>query len=308
MTSYYISQLGPAPQWCSFLENITEEMEDQTSRTVYQDYKFVERGELQKYVVQTALVPSFHLIIVHRLGLDHLVGTPALKPYMHGYFLSLQLYDTARLIANPFAYEEHRERMVKDKMDKMAETRIRAKKGVNVKVNKTLAEKVRKEEERARKKELRKVKRTDEDQMEVEEAEQEDDTGKGEKPSLLNDPRFKALFEDPQFAIDESSREYALLNPSSVAQRQKGRDPGAKGRTKTAVEEEEEESDKMSSDGLSQSESDDDSDGNGSESEDSDEAGGAFLTFSPDTLLLNHLSQSFGKTTFECEWRLAMPV
>ena len=46
MTSYYIPQLGPAPKWCSFLENLTEEMEDQTTRNVYQDYKFVERGEL----------------------------------------------------------------------------------------------------------------------------------------------------------------------------------------------------------------------------------------------------------------------
>ena len=46
MTTYYIPQLGPAPRWCSFLENLTEEMEDQTTRTAYQDYKFVERSEL----------------------------------------------------------------------------------------------------------------------------------------------------------------------------------------------------------------------------------------------------------------------
>lgn len=50
MTSYYIPQLGPAPRWCSFLDNITEEMEDQTVRNVYEDYKFVERDELSKYV------------------------------------------------------------------------------------------------------------------------------------------------------------------------------------------------------------------------------------------------------------------
>ncbi|GJJ10434.1 hypothetical protein Clacol_004660 [Clathrus columnatus] len=42
-------------------------MEDQTGRSVYEDYRFVERTELDK------------------LGLDHLVGTPALKPYMHDY-------------------------------------------------------------------------------------------------------------------------------------------------------------------------------------------------------------------------------
>ena len=49
MTTYYIPQLGPAPRWCSFLENLTEEMEDQTTRNVYQDYKFVERNELSRY-------------------------------------------------------------------------------------------------------------------------------------------------------------------------------------------------------------------------------------------------------------------
>ena len=90
--------------------------------------------------------------------MDHLVGTPALKPYMHGYFVSLQLYDAARVIANPYAYAEHRERMVQEKMDKLAETRIRARKdGAGVKVNKALAEKIRREEERARKREERKA-------------------------------------------------------------------------------------------------------------------------------------------------------
>ena len=71
---------------------------------------------------------------------------------MHGYFLSLQLYDTARLIANPYVYEEHRERAVREKMEKMAETRIRARKDAGVKVNKALAEKIRREEEREKKK------------------------------------------------------------------------------------------------------------------------------------------------------------
>ena len=51
MTSYYVPQLGPAPRWCSFLDNITEELEDQTIRNVYEDYKFVERDELAKYVL-----------------------------------------------------------------------------------------------------------------------------------------------------------------------------------------------------------------------------------------------------------------
>jgi ribosome biogenesis protein ENP2 len=52
MTTYFIPQLGPAPRWCSFLENITEELEDSASgpRSVYEDYKFVSRAELTMYV------------------------------------------------------------------------------------------------------------------------------------------------------------------------------------------------------------------------------------------------------------------
>lgn len=267
MTTYFIPQLGPAPRWASFLENLTEEMEDQTTRTAYQDYKFVTRDELAA------------------LGLDHLVGTPTLKPYMHGYFLSLALYDAARVIANPYVYAEHRERAVREKMDKLSESRIRAPKNAlaSVKVNKALAEKIRKEEERARKKEERKrakkAAKADEDAvevaMEVEEEEDSEAEGKDttERPTLLNDPRFTALFENPEFEVDQNSREFALLNPSSVAQRQ-NREAGARGRTKTAVEEEEEESDKSSSDGLGGS---DESESDSGKSEDSDVAGGMLL-------------------------------
>ena len=50
MATYYIPQLGPAPPWASFLENITEEMEDQTTRSVYEDYKFLDRNELKTCV------------------------------------------------------------------------------------------------------------------------------------------------------------------------------------------------------------------------------------------------------------------
>lgn len=192
-----------------------------------------------------------------------------LKPYMHGYFISLKLYDAARVIANPFAYAEHREKLVREKMDKLAETRIRSKKDAGVKVNKALAQKILKEAERIQKREERKKAKkataTGAGEGEEEDVEMEDG-GDIQKPNLLNDPRFAKVFEDPAFAIDESSREYALLNPSSVAQK----------KTRTAVEEEEEESDKMSSDGFGESDSDSGSDSESahSSSEDSSDAGG----------------------------------
>ena len=225
---------------------------------------------------------------VSSLGLDHLVGTPALKPYMHGYFLSLKLYDAARVIANPYVYEEHRAKMVQEKLDKLAEGRIRTRKDqVKVKVNQALAEKIAREDERAKKRDERKHKKAMEDggdaAMDVDVDEAPD---VNQKPSLLSDARFTALFEDPEFEVDEESREYALLNPSSVVQK-KGRVPEVEGRGwgrgKTAVEDEDEESDKVSSDGLNdskESSSSEDDQEHAAGSEDSSEAGGMSTRFS----------------------------
>jgi len=210
--------------------------------------------------------------------LDHLVGTAALKPYMHGYFMSLKLYDAARIIANPFAYAEHREKMVRDKMEKMAETRIRAKKEVGVKVNKALAEKILRAAEKAKKRDERKKKKVERSEADMDEDEDEDEDEEapeqeGEKPSILNDPRFAKVFENPEFTIDENSREYALLNPSAATQKRSGE------RGKTAVEDEDEESDKFSSDGLGDSDSENgSSDHDGSDS--SDAGGRSFLNSS----------------------------
>ncbi|KAI9460808.1 hypothetical protein HD554DRAFT_2132531 [Boletus coccyginus] len=259
MASYYIPQLGPAPRWASFLENITEEMEDQSVRNVYEDYKFIERTELRT------------------LGLDHLIGTPALKPYMHGYFVSLKLYDTARVIVNPFAYAEHREKLVKERLEKLADTRIRMRKdgaATSVKINKALAERIERNAERERrreeKKRARKAKKAAKE-SEVDVADEvmsvdEEVVAGEEQPTLLNDPRFKDLFENPDFVVDETSREYALLNPSSVAVKNSNSSWG-----KTAVENEEEESDKLSSDGLGGS--GDESSEDGSNSDNSSDAG-----------------------------------
>jgi ribosome biogenesis protein ENP2 len=259
MNTYYVPQLGPVPRWCSFLENLTEELEDQTARTAYEDYKFVDRNELAT------------------LGLDHLVGTPALKPYMHGYFLSLKLYDTARAIANPFAYAEYREKMLREKMDKLSESRIRAPKNAasNVKVNRNLAERIAKEEAREKARAEKKKANRKAAAPEEEEADRMDVYMVAEKPGLIDDPRFKALFEDPDFEVDETSRQFALVNPSLVAKRrgalERSGDSGGQQqrRTKTAVEEEEEETCDHSSDSgeesgeSSEADSDNSSEGDG---------------------------------------------
>ncbi|TXT13630.1 hypothetical protein VHUM_00997 [Vanrija humicola] len=231
LSTYYVPEFGPAPRWASFLDSVTEEMANDTSgagKGAYSDFKFVDRAELET------------------LGLTHLIGTPTLKPYMHGFFLALKLYQTARLIANPQSYAEHREKIVAERMAAKTESRIRAKRE-QPKVNKALAERLRKEQEREEALEKRKRQKRGE-------AEEEGDEPKAKKESVLADPRFAELFENPDFEIDESSRTFALLNPATA---NKNAAAAAGGRFKTAVEEEEDDSDKASSLGYSESEEED---------------------------------------------------
>jgi len=71
---YYLPSLGPAPRWCSFVDNITEELEETKKTTVYQDFKFVTMKQLEEW------------------GLEDLIGTDLLRPYMHGFFIKLNLF------------------------------------------------------------------------------------------------------------------------------------------------------------------------------------------------------------------------
>ncbi|KAI9616402.1 hypothetical protein H4Q26_010794 [Puccinia striiformis f. sp. tritici PST-130] len=196
MTGYFIPSLGPAPRWCRFLENMTEEMEDSQEVAIYDDYKFVSDSELAS------------------LSLDHLVGTPALRPYMHGYFIDLRLYAKAKAIANPFAYVEHRDKMIKERMQKEQESRIRASKmktkpseskstiAQNVKINKDLAEKLVEQEDPS---------------VPAKPQSKKSKAKNATTESLLTDERFGDLFTNEDFEIDVYSREYAALNPSSAA-------------------------------------------------------------------------------------------
>jgi ribosome biogenesis protein ENP2 len=145
---------------------------------------------------------------------------------MHGYFLSLKLYTTARLIANPQSYAEYRDRLLSDKLAAKSESRIRARKDQPA-VNKALAERLRRADEKADAVEKRKrSKRGDaaiaaNAAVEVGAGADEGDLGdagerKKAREGLLSNDRFKVLWEDPEFEIDEESREFALLNPATV--------------------------------------------------------------------------------------------
>ncbi|CAF4760982.1 unnamed protein product [Pieris macdunnoughi] len=120
MQIYYVPSLGPAPKWCAFLDNLTEEMESSASQTVYDDYKFVTKQELES------------------LGLDHLLGTNLLRAYMHGYFVDVRLYKRAKSIADPFAFEEYKKRKIREKIEQERPSRLKVDDNLP-KVNRDLA-------------------------------------------------------------------------------------------------------------------------------------------------------------------------
>lgn len=168
MHSYYVPNLGPAPKWCSFLDNITEELEEKPSDTVYSNYRFITRLD------------------VNKLNISHLVGTKVMKSYMHGFFIDNELYDKVNLIANPNSYHDQREREVRKRLQAERESRIRTTGAVTntrVKVNKDLAKKLQQK------------------------------SGDARAEEIVNDDRFKDMFENPDFLIDKESFEYKLLNP-----------------------------------------------------------------------------------------------
>lgn len=37
--AFFVPSLGPAPRWCSFLEGLTEELEENATPTLYDDYR-----------------------------------------------------------------------------------------------------------------------------------------------------------------------------------------------------------------------------------------------------------------------------
>lgn len=221
--SFFIPQLGPAPRWCSFLDNLVEEMAEDPNDpnaftssqagAIYDNFKFLTVPQLRT------------------LNLEHLIGrTNLLRPYMHGYFVAQRLYEEARLIANPYVWEEERAKRVKEKIDKERESRIRGKKKAAVKVNKRLAERLMNAEEKAeRKKAQRVLARGGDDNM----PDAVPATSETNEKGVLRDTRFTKLFEDEDFAVDETSREFQLINPSTVPDQATRKERGL-----TAVEEE----------------------------------------------------------------------
>ena len=182
MSVFFTPTLGAAPKWCSFLENLTEEMEEQKNETIYDDYRFVTVEELDK------------------LGLSHLIGTKMLRAYMHGYFMDNRLYGKAKAIAEPFSYDDFKKKKVKEKLDEERKSRITVKKKAP-KVNALLAARLG----------------TADAEGVVDDVDEDgDDVGTiAPGGSLLEDDRFAAMFKEKEFEIDEEDEQYKVLHPNA---------------------------------------------------------------------------------------------
>lgn len=197
MESYYVPSIGLAPKWCSFLENITEELEERDltrgeattgndlvqdgKESIYENYKFVSRDEVEK------------------LGISNLVGTPLLRGYMHGFFMDINLYNRVRAVANPFEYDEYRKKKLKERLDAKRESRIAPKdsKGIKRAVNSELAERLMNKKDSIK-------------------------SGK-DLSELLDDDRFGSIFTNPDFQINENDEIFKLRHPSGLAASKKRR-------------------------------------------------------------------------------------
>ncbi|WLF81506.1 Small ribosomal subunit biogenesis [Lodderomyces elongisporus] len=230
MHTYYIPNLGPAPSWCSFLDNVTEELEEKPSDTIYSNYRFITKDDVRK------------------LNLTHLIGSKVLRSYMHGYFIDTELYEKVNLIANPNSLRDQRERDIRKKIEQERESRIRtsnAIKNTKIKVNKDLATKL------------------------------QDKIGGDMAESVINDDRFKEVFENPDFAVDETSHDYRQLNPVSREGKDITTTASASSRGLTAAEESDEEranGNGGNGDASSGSDSESDDDDEDDDEEEEDEA------------------------------------
>jgi len=107
MQTYYIPSLGPAPRWASVLDSLTEELEESTTATVYDDYKFVTREDLQL------------------LGMEHLIGSQLMRAHMHGFYMDIRLYRKACEAQDPNRVEAIKKQYVASEIDKMREKRVK---------------------------------------------------------------------------------------------------------------------------------------------------------------------------------------
>ncbi|CAI0625382.1 unnamed protein product [Linum tenue] len=188
--SYFIPSLGPAPKWIASLENLTEELEENAQTTVYDNFKFLTKEDLE------------------RLNMTKYIGTNHLRAYMHGFFVDYRLYQREKAKADPFEYEAYIEKRKQEKLEEQRASRITIAKKLP-KVNRSLAASIlEKETENERK------------DAEAVENKKGSKKNKGLGTDIFHDERFGGMFENKEYEIDETSQEYLALHPVAATTKQ----------------------------------------------------------------------------------------
>lgn len=185
--SHFIPALGPAPKWCSHLDNLTEEMEEKQEATLYDDYKFLTEEEME------------------RLGLSQYKDSNAVRAHLHGYVIRYDLFKEQKAKLEIADYETLKKEMKEKKLEAQRKSRITQVVKIP-KVNRHILDSIRTEEE--------------EMEADVDNVDKSSTRKKKRKlemhKALLTDPRFGEMFENKDFEIDEQSREYLALHPQVV--------------------------------------------------------------------------------------------
>ncbi|KAL4470292.1 hypothetical protein ABPG74_011903 [Tetrahymena malaccensis] len=168
--TYFLPQLDNAPKWCNFLENITEELEETQSTLVYDEFKFLSYEDLET------------------LKATNLLGTPMLKPHLHGYLMHMKLYNKLKTKADVFNFQEYKQKEVAKKLEESNKSRLIAQ-PQKVKVNQEILDDLKEK------------------------------SNKGKKDvdpffTLVEDDRFKNMFTKDEFAVDKNNEAYIRAHPS----------------------------------------------------------------------------------------------
>lgn len=105
---HFIPALGTAPQWASFLENLTEELEEKEITTVYDDYTFISKEELDALGM---MQPT-----------DMTDGK--IRPALHGAFVENSLYRQWKAVVDPAGLNRYLQQQAEKKKSGRLEERI----------------------------------------------------------------------------------------------------------------------------------------------------------------------------------------
>lgn len=124
--THFIPALGPAPRWCSFIENLTEELEEKQTETIYNEYKFLTREELEA------------------IKSSDLIGSKFVQSYMHGFIMKAKLYNKLKDKSQPFDYQAYKEDQIQTKLNKELQKDKIFSKTQKSKVNEKLVDNIKK--------------------------------------------------------------------------------------------------------------------------------------------------------------------